>query len=243
MRELHITEINACSDKASARKLRFRGPSELRIAALLENLSDKEIISIHDVSHHDLCAAQKKLKGYHMVIDPSYENTQKWRYTCLSVMFVKNGINIRRICFDGFPTTLRCVGISFALGGHEMIYRSSHIPCVDAARPIGEQVYRKQAMLSAELEFQNEHCDSLALCAGDYNCDTYGEYYCGEIFRKLPFSDLVREMTYGGRKLDHAFVSDALRESNDITVAVTVRDLGYMVYTDHKSIDITLKTG
>lgn len=246
-----ILEYSACSNKESAKKLRFSGNHDLRnIFAMQAMLKENswDFISVRDISYRDLKKLEPEMEsyGYGMVIDPTWESVrQKWRYTCLSVLFVKNSIKkLAQIAGNpGFETVLRYVCVRFNFNGQDIYFRTSHIPCVDDTRPqLDKQIRRKEDMLNAEIEYQKEHQPDLAINSGDYNGAFDEDCYCKDRFEEFCFTDMVSESTYENHKLDHVYISDGLSKSK-ILVNTRVLDDYYMQFSDHKMVAITLEAG
>ena len=251
MEEISILEYSACGNKQSAQKLKFKGNQDLRIIYSLKKMLEKkswDLISVRDITYHSLKHLEPELMamGYRMIIDPTWKTVkekEKWRYTCLSVLFVKNTIKCSQIVERySFETVLRYVCISFEYNGHNIYFRTSHIPCVDATRfRLSKQVERKEKMLRADIDFQNKHKHDCALCSGDYNGAVDEEdCYCRELYDEFIFDDLISEGTYEGHKLDHCYVSESFKEKG-IAVDAEILDDYYMQFTDHKMLSITLK--
>lgn len=252
MNEISILEFSACGNKQAASKLKFKswkGNQDIRIVSALEKIIRKrewDLISVRDIPYHSLKQVEPILEimGYKMFIDPTWKSvSQKWRYACLSVLFVRNAIKFSQIAgYFGFETTLRYVCGFFSFNGHKIYYRTSHIPCVDYTRShLSHQIERKENMLVADIEFQKEHQNDCAICTGDYNGDVEEEdCYCRELFEEFIFMDLVSEATYETHKLDHCYISDGFNGSG-ISIEAEVLDDYYMQFTDHKMIAVTLK--
>lgn len=250
MEEISILEYSACGNKQSAQKLKFRGNHDLRVVFALKKMIEKtpwDLISVRDIPYHSLKQLEPVMQsmGYRMFIDPTWKSvSQKWRYTCLSVLFVKNKIRFSQIAGNfGFDTVLRYVCGFFKFNGHDIYFRTSHIPCVDDTRSqLSRQIERKENMLGADIEFQKEHQEDFAICSGDYNGSSDEEdCYCRELFDEFTFSDLISERTYEEQRLDHVYVSDGFTKENGISVDAKVLDDYYMRFSDHKMISITLK--
>lgn len=176
------------------------------------------------------------------------EIKEKWRYSCLSVLFVKEGIRFEQHSKSSvaFPTKFRFVSGAFILPhGHLVVYKSSHIPCVDDSRPhISKQIDRKKRMLEAEIAFQQEYKRFLAISAGDFNGSAHGtqegEYYCENLYDRFTFRDLIDDApTFKEKSLDHVFASDEF--SNEVIVSAKVIEDFYGYLTDHKIITITIE--
>ncbi len=247
---ISILEFSGCGDKNSALKLKYKGNSDMRIVFGIQKMLEKknwDMIGIRDLPYRALIHLEPALlaRDYRMYIDPTWRSVkQKYRYTCLSVLFVKNDINFSQIAgYFGFDTVLRYVCGIFKFNGHDIIYRTSHIPCVDEARSqLSRQIERKENMLSAEIEFQNEHSSDCAISAGDYNGGIEEDCYCKDLFEEFIFTDLISGPTYEEQQLDHVFISEGFK-SNGISVEAEILDDYYMEFTDHKMISITLKAG
>lgn len=249
MEEMSILEYSACGNKQSAQKLKFRGNHDLRIIFAIEKMLEKkswDLISVRDIPYHSLKRLEPELRamGYRMVIDPTWKMVkEKWRYTCLSVLFVKNTLKFSQIAGNfGFDTVLRYVCVSLKFYGHDIYFRTSHIPCVDDTRSqLSKQIERKEKMLGADIEFQKDHQNDCAICSGDYNGAIDEEdCYCRELFEDFSFNDLISENTYEEQKLDHCYVSEGF-SGKGITVNAEILDDYYMQFSDHKMISITLK--
>lgn len=133
---------------------------------------------------------------------------------------------------------------NFVSYGHDIYFRTSHVPCVDDTRSqLSKQIERKEKMLDADIEFQKEHQNDCAICSGDYNGAADEEdCYCRERFNDFIFKDLLSENTYEEQKLDHCYVSEGF-SGKGITVNAEILDDYYMQFSDHKMISITLKAG
>lgn len=253
MKKISIVDVNACSNKEAQKKLRFRGDGDARIILLIEELLKKQaysIISLRELTYSALCKLERvlALRGYKRYIHKDWDNVDiknRGRYSCLSALFVHDSVDSFEQLYSGdkFETTLRYVAGKFQVGGQTVIYKSSHIPCVEDSHPnIASQLRRKENMLRDELEFQRENIDNCVICAGDYNCDSVGTYHCKDLFNQLPYKDAVEEPTYGeSRKLDHVFLSPCIVEGkSNMKVQVKVLPEYYMDYTDHKIITIDI---
>lgn len=249
MDEIKILEYSACSNRAAARKLKFQGKHDRR-SLLAVQLMNKEtaydLISVRDISYCALRHLEPTLSamGYSMFIDPTWGSvTDRWRYTCLSVLFVKNTIKFSQMAGSfGFNTVLRYVCGYFQFNDHNVFYRTSHIPCVDDTRSqISRQIERKENMLNADIKYQKDHILDCAISSGDYNGAVDEENcYCRELFEDFSFTDLISVPTYENKKLDHVYVSDGFKAAG-ITAEADVLDDYYMQLTDHHMISITLK--
>lgn len=249
MDEVNILEYSACGNKQSAQKLKFKGNHDLRIVFALKKMIKKkswDLISVRDIPYHSLKQLEPTLQamGYRMYIDPTWKAVkEKWRYTCLSALFVKNTINFSQVAgYFGFNTVLRYVCGFFKFNGHDIYFRTSHIPCVDDTRSqLAHQIERKENMLRADIEFQKEHQNGCAICSGDYNGAADKENcYCKDLFEEFIFTDLISNPTYEDRKLDHVYISKGF-ESKGISVVAEILEDYYMQFSDHKMISITLK--
>lgn len=243
-----ILEYSACGNKKSAQKLKFSGDHDLRIIYAIKQMVNKtnwDIISVRDISNHALKKLEPELLflGYRMFIDPTWKTVKdKWRYTCLSMLFAKDSVGFAQIAGnEGFETVLRYICGKFTFNGNEIFYRTSHIPCVDDTRSqLAKQIERKERMLEAEISFQKEHQQNYAICSGDYNGALDEDCYCKELFDEFLFVDTITEPTYESKKLDHVYVSDGLSNST-LSVESEILDDFYMQFSDHKMISITLK--
>lgn len=251
MSEINILEYSACGNKQSAQKLKYKGDHDQRSLAALQVMLRKktyDLISVRDIPYRALKHLEPTLLAmeYNMFIDPTWRSvTEKWRYSCLSVLFVKNSIKFSQIAGSfGFDTVLRYVCGIFRFNGHDIIYRTSHIPCVDDTRSqLARQIERKENMLGAEIEFQESHISDCCISSGDYNGAADDEdCYCQDLFGDLVFKDLISEPTYEAKKLDHVYVSEGFKDAG-ISVEAKVLHKYYMQFTDHKMISITLKAG
>jgi hypothetical protein len=249
MNEMTFLEVSDCGNKQAEKKLGFIGSTDARTEELFKKMMSQrqwDIISVRDIPWHTLKNLEMDLdaKGYRMYIHKSWKNVkQKWRYTCLSALFVKENVAFEQIYTDDqFDTTLRYVAGKIHFAGKEILYKTNHIPCVDVNRPnLSHQTQRKIAMLEDEVQFQLKNQSSLAISAGDFNGDLVnGEWYGQEQYERFVFRDTVTENTYEDKRLDHVFISNAF-ENSDITVKTEVLADYYMQYTDHKIIAITLK--
>ena len=248
MNEINILEYSACGNKQSAQKLKYKGNHDQRSLAALQVMLRKtpyDLISVRDIPYRALKHLEPSLLAmdYNMFIDPTWRSvTEKWRYSCLSVLFVKNDIKFSQIAgYFGFDTVLRYVCGTFKFNGHDIIYRTSHVPCVDDTRSqLSHQIERKENMLGAEIEFQNEHLSNCCISSGDYNGSADEDCYCQELFDEFSFTDLISAPTYEEKKLDHVYVSNGFKSAG-ISVEAEILDDYYMQFTDHKMIAITLK--
>ena len=245
---ISILEYSACGNKQSAQKLRFKGNQDERCLAVLQIMLRKQpydLISVRDLPYRALKHLEPTLlaMGYNMYIDPTWKSvTEKCRYSSLSVLFVKNDIKFTQIAgYFGFETVLRYVCGIFKFNGRDIIYRTSHIPGVDDTRSqLSRQIQRKENMLAAEIEYQNEHIDDCAISSGDYNGGIEEDCYCHELFKDFTFTDLISGPTYEKHQLDHVFISDGFKKSG-ISVEAEIIDDYYMEFTDHRMISIKLK--
>lgn len=254
MQKVSIVEINACSNQEAQKKLRFnKGDGDARVILLIEEIIKKQaynIISLRELTYSALIKLERLLAmhGFKRYIHKDWDNVDsknRGRYSCLSVLFVHNSVDSFEQIYSGdkFETTLRYVAGKFKVGGQPVIYKSSHVPCVEDSHPnIASQLRRKENMLRDELEFQLENIDNCVICAGDYNCDSVGTYHCKDLFNQLPYKDAVEEPTYGeNQKLDHVFLSpDIVEGKSDMKVQVRVLPEYYMDYTDHRIISVDI---
>ena len=256
MEKVSIVEINACSNQEAQKKLRFKGDGDARVILLIEELLNKhifEIISIRELKYSTMCKLERvlALRGFKRYIHKDWDNVDsknRGRYSCLSVLFVHNSVDSYEQIYsdDKFETTLRYVAGKFKVDGQPVVYKSSHIPCVEDSHPhIASQLKRKEDMLKDELEFQRKYEDKFVVSSGDFNTDSVGDYYCQELFNQLPYKDAVEEPTYGeNQKLDHVFLSPCIIEGkSDMKVQVRVLPEYYLDYTDHKIINIDIYNG
>ncbi len=250
MDEIKILEYSACGNRQSARKLKYRGDQDLRVVFAIKKMIEKtswDLISIRDIPFHSLKHLEPALKvlGYGMYINPAWENVkEKWRYRCLSVLFVKGTVEFSQIVErTGFDTVLRYVCGVFEFDGHDILFRTSHIPCVDDTRSqLSKQIDRKKKMLEADIDFQHKHRNDCAICSGDYNGSANEEdCYCKEMFDDFIFCDLIKENTYEDQQLDHVYISEGFK-SEGIAVDAHILDEYYMQLTDHRMISITLRS-
>ncbi len=227
----------------------FRGDHDQRSIAALQVVLRKtayDLVSVRGISYRALKHLEPTLlaMGYNMFIDPSWRFVvEKWRYTCLSVLYVKNTIKFSQIAGSfGFTTVLRYVCGKFNLRNHSIFYRTSHIPSVDDTRSqLSRQIERKKNMLGAEIEFQNEHVSDCSISAGDFNGSADDEdCYCQDLYGEFVFRDLISESTYEDKQSEHVYISDGF-ENAGIFVEAEVLDKYSMQLTDHKMIAITLK--
>lgn len=244
-----ILEYSACGNRQSAQKLKFRGNHDTRVVFAIRKMLEKkeyDLVSVRDIPYRSLKHLESVLDvmGYRMFIDPTWNSVkEKWRYTCLSVLFVKNTIRFSQIAGNfGFNTVLRYVCGVFKFNGHDIYFRTSHIPCVDDSRSqLSRQIERKENMLGADIEFQKEHQNDFAICSGDYNGAIDEEdCYCWELFKEFYFKDLISDPTYEEQKLDHVYVSEGFK-GKGISVNAEILQDYYMQFSDHKMILITLK--
>lgn len=247
---IQILEYSACSNKQAMIKLKYSGNSDLRVVFGIKNMIseyDFDLISVRDIAYHTLVKLKKELAvlGYIMYIHPEFKSQKdKYRYTCLSALFIKKEINFEQIFGDEqFETIFRYISGKLDLAGNEIIYKTGHAPCVDDSRPgLSKQIKRKEDYLSAEVEFQNKYRNVLALSSGDFNGAGDADCYCQELYEKFCFEDLIHEKTYEEQRLDHCYISPAMKESNNINVTAEVLDDYYMQLTDHKMIKIVMST-
>lgn len=256
---MKIYEVSATSNKAAASKLLSHEPEEMRIQQLLLTLLQEhpDVIAVRDISWHVLQHLQSifEQKGYTLSMNPDWDQIEeKWRYTALSAMFISNNVTFEPLYTDihapTFPTTLRYVcGRLFLSPDTSIIYKSTHIPCVDEERgKLDSQLFRKHAMLKFEVEWQakleDSFNDSFAVSAGDFNGAPgalEGEYACQPLYDQMAFTDLINEPTFENKCLDHVFVSSALSECDGISVrARTLKDF-FGTHTDHKIIEINIE--
>lgn len=246
--KMTILEVSACGNRQAEKKLRFHGDMDARIIFMMQKLLQKEkwnLISIRDIPWHSLQKLERELGrlGYKMYMHESWQDVkEKWRYTCLSALFVSEGIEFsQKHTSDKFESILRYVYGKFYFEGEEIVYKTSHIPCVDDSRSnLIHQIERKTSMLEDELIFQEENKNNLAISAGDFNGDPFSRCgYAQELYEQFPFIDTVSGDTYEDKTLDHVYISERLRDS-DIKVTTEIIDDYYMQLTDHKIIAITL---
>lgn len=249
MNTIQVLEYSACSQKQAAKKLRYTGDSVLRAIYGVKSMISKygfDFVSIRDIAYHTLLKLNDELAvlGYVMYMNPEFKSEKdKYRYTCLSALFIKKEIDFEQIFGDEqFETIFRYVCGKIKLAGNEIIYKTGHAPCVDDSRPgLSKQIKRKEEYLTAEVEFQNKYRNVLALSSGDFNGDEDADCYCQELYKKFCFEDLIKENTYEEQKLDHCYISPTLKESS-INVTAEVLDDLYMQVTDHKMIRIVMST-
>lgn len=256
MKKISIAEINACSNQEAQKKLQSRCNGDARVILLIEEIIKKQaynIISLRELTYSALIKLERLLAmhGFKRYIHKDWDNVapkNRGRYSCLSVLFVHDSVDSFEQIYSGdkFKTTLRYVAGKFKVDGQPVIYKSSHIPCVEDSHPhIASQLKRKEDMLKDELEFQRKYEDKFVVSSGDFNTDSVGDYYCQELFNQLPYKDAVEEPTYGeNQKLDHVFLSPCIVEGkSDMKVQVRVLPEYYMDYTDHKIINIDIYNG
>lgn len=251
-KKLRILEVSACGNKQAEKKLKFQsGAMDIRITFLFRELLKKgtyELISVRDIPFHALKKLQRELSiyGYRMFIHKSWNTVagrQRWRYTCLSALFVADGVEFEQIYSgDKFPTLLRYVAGRISFAGKEIFYKTSHFPCVDGSRScIENQICRKTAMLEDEVTFQEAHQNDICISAGDFNGAPGGDFYGQEQFESFLFTDMVSENTYEDKSLDHVYVSKGLRETENLKLSVEFLEDYYMVLTDHKILSVELE--
>lgn len=114
--QMRILECNAVGNPNAAKTLNYRGKQSLRPMAVLDKLcrdTSWDMISVHEISYNALIPlnSQLSLHGYRMYINPAWSRTkEKYRYTCLSVLFVHKRIKFQQINENkDFPTVLRYV--------------------------------------------------------------------------------------------------------------------------------------
>ncbi len=245
---LDIAEISACSNKESAKALRYTGASETRILILVKELLKQhrryDILSVRDASWKALTLLRSYLGtlGYSMLLHPQFASERsKGRYTCLSALFILDTVEYEQLtASDLFPTIYRYNLIKIMNFANPLFYKSSHVPCVTKDTPA--QLHRKAEMLKDEVLFQRSAGENLVLSTGDFNgAPNAGKYYCQPLLDCLCFTDLVTEPTFGTKRLDHVFASDALRSGAQVAVSAEVLDTGYMTHTDHKVVSIRLR--
>ena len=249
MEKIEILEYSACSNRQASEKLKYRGDSDLRVIYGIRNMISKygfHLVSVRDIAYHTLLKLKDELAvlGYVMYMNPEFKSEQsKYRYTCLSSLFIKKEIDFEQIFGDEqFETIFRYVCGKVKLADKQIIYKTGHAPCVDDSRPgLSKQIERKEDYLTAEIEFQNKYRNVLALSSGDFNGDEDADCYCQELYQKFCFEDLIYENTYEEQKLDHCYISPALKESS-VNVTAEVLDDLYMQVTDHKMIRIVMST-
>lgn len=247
---LTIVEISACGCKQAQRKLKCHVSMDERISILLKEvvrLEHFDIISVRDIPWHALRRIQRELQyeGYTMHIHRYWPDEQnKWRYTCLSAIFVSEDVNYQQIDIEeDFPTIYRYVAGKISFAGSIIYWRTSHIPCVGRSTHVELQTERKRSMLINEIQFQ-KRCQEelLALSTGDFNgcASDHYSYACKEQYLKFAFADMISVPTYGKFQLDHVFISPKLQESNDISVTTECLQ-NFDHYTDHLLVIIKLE--
>lgn len=244
MSKLRIIEISACSNKVAASKLQITADKSARIALMLKMIVEKghyDIIAVSEMPFTTLQQLKENriMTGYSTFYHHSFEEErEKWRFTCLKVLFVKNGIDFIPEDRSDFETIYRCVAGKLNFDGQDIFYKTNHVPCVDNGDNEA-QLRRKESFLEDELCFQNKELNTLAISAGDFNASKGGDEDYSEYLDLFKFKDLVTVPTYGNKQLDHCFISPAFEES-PITVSVNVLNDLYKIFTDHKPIEIVL---
>ena len=257
--ELAILDFNAVCNKAAQENLDFHGDHTIRILSVLKLMNEQQIkrtgrpydlISVHEISYKALQLLEPfmlNVYGYRLIYgDPLYWKSlrHKNRYTCLTVVFLRNTIPYTHTFgYFGFTTVLRYCWIKVPVKGYYITIRTSHVPCCsdDSKTHLKEQIDRKKRMLQAEVSFQKEMVDqkSLAVSIGDFNGDANEDCYCKDLYKEFAFRDLITEPTFGNKHLDHVFVSDF--STSKLSVEANVLPDMYLKVTDHKMIDINIK--
>ena len=246
--ELNIIEVSACGNRQAEKKLKYQGNMNDRINTLIKKVLQKgtwHLISVRDIPYRSLNLLEEELKfyGYKMIMHKSFKDVkEKWRYTCLSALFVIDTVEFEQMyTSDKFETVLRYVFGRINIGGEFIYYKTSHFPCVD--KSLRHHIERKVKMLEDENEFQRLMDEALefAISAGDFNGEPSGDFCGQEEFDKFRFVDKVLSDTYQNKRLDHCYISKALNDSH-IKIKVEALDDYYMVLTDHRLISIKLKS-
>ncbi len=255
---LNLVEISACGYKNANKKLNFTGGDRnARIQLLIQELLRKDkwdLISVRNFPYNALLKIQEDMenRGFKLYIHEKFHNEPgKWRYSCLQVLFVREGLEFKQEYridkgeVEEFETIYRyiCGVIKFA--GNDIHFKTSHFPC--ASSWSATQVKRKIDMLEDEIRYQQLRMNELAISAGNYNTDLDGDFVGKDQFAKLKWLDIVSQPTYTDeknkemKKLDHCFISKPLQDSGAIQVTIEVLDHHYSVLTDHKIISIKLQ--
>lgn len=247
MEKLTFLEVNACGNRQAEKKLNFKRDMDFRISFLMQELAKRQasVISVRDIPWHTLKKVQKTLSflGYRMFIHKDWWKVkEKWRYTCLTAVFVIYGVEFNQFYTqEKFPTVFRYLAGSIPFAGLELKYKTSHIPCVDDSRPnFSYQLQRKIKMLEEEVDYQRENNINLAMSAGDFNGAFNGNSYGKNELNKFVFKDMVATNTYMHSQIDHFYVSEGLLKAG-ITIKIEVIDDYYMCLTDHKIIAATIE--
>ena len=249
-KEIKILEISACCNKQAEQKLFFKGSSGDRMYLFINEILQKEsydVLSIREISWNALKKVKHllMLHGYKFYIHEDWNSVKvsnRWRYTCLSAVFVKENIEFKQLyTSDNFDTTLRYVLGEIKFENYCIYWKTSHIPCVDDEVSRAEyQINRKKLMLLDEIQFQKNMVNNLVLSTGDFNGGAEGDYHCCDLYNQFVFEDLIKEATYEDKCLDHVFVSKNLIDNKDVKVEAKVLNEFYMKFTDHKLISISL---
>ena len=250
-----MLEYNAVGIKAAQAALHFQGDQSIRVLIALKKMNDTYVektgkpydcISVHELDYKTLQLLEPFLKntyGYRMLFgDPLYWQLLKNKnlYKCLTVVFLRDTIPYAQTSANYFSTVLRYCWIQIPVRELSITIRTSHIPCVDDTRAqhINKQLNRKRNMLQAEISFQKEFRNQLAISSGDFNGSAEDECYYQELYKEFVFKDLINEPTFGDKHLDHVYISDF--SHSDLRIKAKVLDAQYMQTTDHKMIEICI---
>ena len=250
---LKIVSSNVCGNKLAAAKLNY--PGNARIVDLVNRLIKEEkpdILAIQEIPYASLGFIKSILEqfGYVMHIHKEFNAVKnKWQFTCLTVLFVKENISFEPEFRNGLKTLYRCVAGVLTISEQKIFLKVNHVPPIsdeggrgsESGKYMEDMLKRKTDFLSDELAFQQSMNTNgqLAISLGDYNCARTGEYSAQELFTQLPFVDLIGdEPTWNNAALDHIFVSQALEKSG---IPIKHKLISYPNLTDHKILDLSLE--
>lgn len=238
--------VNMTGGKAEGEKLQHSGDDAGR-ALILANDSlhiyGKEVdallcVGMSNYQMEHAVDSHMSARGYVKIVHPDYLNQkQAYRYTCVTVAYVKRDLNVEQICYDesGIETKYRYVAFKF----DKLEVRTIHIPIADQMnKRYEEQLSRKEKMLNFEKELEEaaekEHMK--VITCGDFNCES-GNLVCHEIFDALPFEKLLDEPTWEDKKIDNVLISSGMAGK----VKAYTGDFRLGKTSDHKAVIIEVE--
>lgn len=251
MKSLKIIDANVCGNKHAAAGLNYSGNARIFDLVCMHLVKENpDIIALHEITYESLGVISSRLSqcGYEMYLHKDFKaERRKASFTCLTVLFVrKDAVTFKQEYCGGFECQYRYIAGFLEIEEQKIFFRTNHVPCVDdesgrgsgaPGKQVNAQLRRKTDFLEQELKYQENLNERCAISMGDYNCALTGDFHAKDIFRKLPFTDLVDDPTWNGAVLDHIFISRALSESG---IPIKHSLLSYPNLTDHKVLEMII---